>query len=75
MTSLFYSHMHLVNFNVFSCFVLFFFFCFRLCFLLLLLLFFDFTFFIASDSRHLVSSTHRYLSALLFQFFGEFKLL
>ena len=72
MTSLFYIRMHLVNFNVFSCFV--FFFCFRLSFLLLLLLFFYFIFFIASDSRHLASSTYRYLSALLFQFFGEFKL-
>ena len=47
MTSLFYIRMHLVNFNVFSCFVFFFFFCFRLCFLLLLLLFFYFIFFLS----------------------------
>ena len=52
MTSLFYIRMLLVNFNVFSCFVLFcFFFGFCLCFL-----FFSF---IAIDSRHLASSKFR----------------
>lgn len=75
MTSLFYIRMHLVNFNVFSCFVVFFSFVFVFAFCCYCCCFFISFFFIASDSRHPASSTHRYLSALLFQFFGEFKLL
>ena len=60
MTSLFYIRMLLVNFNVFSCFVFFFFW------------FLSLFSFIAIDSRHLASSK---FAALLIQFFGEFTLL
>ena len=64
MTSLFYTRMLLVNFNVFSCFFFF--------FSVFVFVFFFFFSFIAIDSRHLASSK---FAALLFQFFGEFKLL